>query len=890
MTPATTFGPYQLAEILDRGETGNLVRAHDTQLDRSVAIKIVCDALSQDAAFRAAFRQQALALKALRHAHIVEVIEAGVRDGVCYVVSAAPAGGSLRELLGRGEAAALPLAQRVALVAQAASALAFAHDNGFVHGSVTPDDFWLEREGEGYYVRLSDFGVGWLAIHSDAAADLWSDSLVYAMPPERCQGLDLDGRSDVYALGVILYELVAGMPPFRVTNLDMAVVQHVYTQPQPPSAYAADLSPELEVVILRCLAKQPDERFATAGELAEALQPFMPPLPAPAQPAPQPESSAQPAKTTELQPDDAPTPPVDVPGGAEAQETPATPEQPGMTEPQAETLAPATALCDPELVPQPETVVDQRAALQARARQNGRALQETRPAQPVAERVPQALIGTTVAGFHLGDYLGVSETGDVYRSLHPDHPGIVAVKLVGAALAADPAFADGFRQQIATVQALRHPNLVTLVDAGEADGFLYTAMEWLPDGSVRNLLQQRSAPNALPLQLAVEMARQVAVGLEFVHAQGFVHGCIKPNNLLIERRGRAAAPEYTVKIADLGLAWLALHSDIQADQIWPDTLIYAMPPERCQGLELDSRADLYALGVLLYELATGSVPFETKTLDTAVYRHVYTQPTSPRQLAPDIPQELEAIILKCLAKRPEDRYATAAELAAALQRILDSAALAPKAAPLVVAGDAPRIEGPFVPRVSAMDAYGRGLAARELTGEGLRVGRATSNDIVLKADAIAPHHLMLDWDGTSVLATNLAEGAVMVGERALGRNETLPWEWNAPLRLGPFWLRVEPAPIETAATAAMPTVALPIVSGEAAPAVPAEAAPAEASPGEVLSDRIGVVLDEQELTLMPGRPATCQVSLANIGPLVDHFTVTVEQVPAAWILGSPPMV
>jgi eukaryotic-like serine/threonine-protein kinase len=518
------------------------------------------------------------------------------------------------------------------------------------------------------------------------------------------------------------------------------------------------------------------------------------------------------------------------------------------------------------------------------------------------------LTNQIIGGYQLEALIGPTETGGVYRARHLAQNKLYAFKVVHPALAQEPSFRAAFRQQSALVRALRHPHIVDVAEAGVRDGLCYLVMEWLPDGTLRDLLGQRDDPaTAWSLALALDLVRQAAEALDFAHAQGFVHGSVKPNNLLlVQHNNGRVGMRYTVKLADFGLAWLAIHSETAAEAVWADSLIYAMAPERCQGLDVDGRADVYALGVILYEIATGSPPFAAQTLDAAVYRHVYTPPTPPRQLAPNLPPALEAIILRCLAKAPADRFAHAAELAAALQTILLSPALAPRPKLAANSLTAPISHTPMgavaAPHVNALDQYGRTLEARALTGDGLSIGRAPGNDLVLDAPAIESRHLLVDWDGQAALVTNLSGGNnVVIGDTTLVAGATRSWEWDEPIRLGSFWLRLEAAPPDGIPAPTGPVAQLQAFTSEMeseaiAPAVDSfkivSIAPVvahAAAPIELLTDRIGIVLDQPTLTITPGRGATFRLTLANLGNLVDHLTVTVEQAPPGWVTGPPPV-
>ncbi|MDE3228928.1 MAG: serine/threonine protein kinase, partial [Chloroflexota bacterium] len=179
------------------------------------------------------------------------------------------------------------------------------------------------------------------------------------------------------------------------------------------------------------------------------------------------------------------------------------------------------------------------------------------------------------------------------------------------------------------------------------------------------------------LGLGVGLVRQAAEGLAYAHAHGMVHRDIKPDNLLLQRlnpvateRRSETTENYLLKISDFGLARLMDEAgELTVTGMVMGTPTY-MSPEQCQGGDLDGRSDLYSLGVVLYEVATGAPPFRVKSLSEAVFKHISTPPEPPRTMQPDLPPALEEVILRCLAKRPEDRYASGLELADALDGAL----------------------------------------------------------------------------------------------------------------------------------------------------------------------------------------------------------------------------
>ena len=284
------------------------------------------------------------------------------------------------------------------------------------------------------------------------------------------------------------------------------------------------------------------------------------------------------------------------------------------------------------------------------------------------------LVGQTLGNYRIESRLGAGGMGEVYRAVHTRLNRPAAIKVLHANQAEDPTFQARFLREARAAAALSHPNIVEVFDFGEQDGASYLVMELIPDGSLRTLLRQRATGQGWSLGLGVDLVRQAAEGLAYAHAHGMVHRDIKPDNLLLHRldspeRG-ATSERYELKISDFGLARLVDDGgELTVTGMVMGTPTY-MSPEQCQGGELDGRSDLYSLGVVLYEVATGSPPFRVKSLSEAVFKHISTPPVPPREIRPDLPVTLEEVIMRCLEKRPEDRFATGTELAEALDGAL----------------------------------------------------------------------------------------------------------------------------------------------------------------------------------------------------------------------------
>src|SRR4051794_16974765 len=239
----------------------------------------------------------------------------------------------------------------------------------------------------------------------------------------------------------------------------------------------------------------------------------------------------------------------------------------------------------------------------------------------------------------------------------------VAVKVLFPEYAADPAFVVRFRREAQSAANLNHPNIVSVYDWGQEQGTYFIVMEYVEGRSLADIIK---AEGPLHPQRAAEIASDMAAALGFAHRNGMIHRDVKPGNVLISPTGQ-------VKVADFGIARaLGASADdnlTQAGSVMGTATYFS--PEQAQGLSLDPRSDLYALGVVLYEMVTGGPPFTGDNPVAIAYKHVQEQPTPPRQVNPDVPVALEAIILKLIAKTPGARYASADEVRADLRRFTD---------------------------------------------------------------------------------------------------------------------------------------------------------------------------------------------------------------------------
>ena len=251
--------------------------------------------------------------------------------------------------------------------------------------------------------------------------------------------------------------------------------------------------------------------------------------------------------------------------------------------------------------------------------------------------------------------LGSGGMADVYCAEDQQLGRRVALKLLYRHFAEDEQFVERFRREASSAAGLQHPNIVGIYDRGEWDGTYYIAMEYIEGRTLKDVIRERGPA---PPEAAVDIVLQILRAARFAHQRGIVHRDIKPHNVLIDDDGR-------VKVTDFGIA-RAGASDMTETGLIMGTSQY-LSPEQAQGKPVDARSDLYSIGIVLYEMLTGRVPFDAESPVAVALKQVSEAPVPPRELNPEIPPALDAVVLRALEKEPARRFADADEFIAALQ-------------------------------------------------------------------------------------------------------------------------------------------------------------------------------------------------------------------------------
>jgi serine/threonine protein kinase len=260
--------------------------------------------------------------------------------------------------------------------------------------------------------------------------------------------------------------------------------------------------------------------------------------------------------------------------------------------------------------------------------------------------------------YQIIEELGKGGMGTVYRALDLKLDEEVAIKVIRPEIASDPDTVIRFGHELKLARRISHRNIGRLYELMESQGHHYITMEYIPGEDLRRLIKKTKP---VPVEKAVTIAAQICEGLREAHRLGIVHRDLKPGNILIDKEGNA-------RILDFGIARSVDSEGMTRVGMTVGTPEY-MSPEQVDGRDTDERADIYSLGIILFEMVTGKRPFEGKNAFAIGYKHLMVPPQDPVQFNPDIPLDLSRFILQCLQKDRTDRYLGAAEALAELKRI-----------------------------------------------------------------------------------------------------------------------------------------------------------------------------------------------------------------------------
>ena len=548
LEPGTVLGDrYEILQRLGEGGMGAVYKARDSELERLVALKVIRPDLAGNPEILRRFKQELILARQVTHKNVIRIFDLGMAEGRKFITMDYIEGRDLKSIL--VERGKLPPEEAASIIVQVCRGLEAAHTEGVVHRDLKPQNIMVDANGR---VWVMDFGLA----RSMEMAGLTRTGALMGTPdymsPEQARGEKVDARSDLFSLGIILYEMLTGRLPFQADTMMATLLKRVQEKAIPPRTLEPAIPDRLNAIVMKCLEADVARRYQAIGEIL-----------------------------TDLAPD----------------------------------------------------------------------TQQTVAGRAQASMVSLATIGPGAQfgpRYRIESLIGEGGMGKVFKAYDKDLDRMVALKVVRTEFASDPASMQRFKQELLLASRISHRNILRIHDLGDVDGVKFISMAYVEGKDLHDLLTESGR---MPIERAVNIAKQLASALEAAHTEGVVHRDLKPRNVLIDQTDH-------VFVSDFGLA-KSLEADTTTQMTRVGEVLGTpryMSPEQAESKPADHRSDIYSFGVILYEMVTGQPPFAGDSTMQVMYQHVTQKAKSPKLLNPEVPDYLDAVILKCLEKNPDLRY------------------------------------------------------------------------------------------------------------------------------------------------------------------------------------------------------------------------------------------
>jgi serine/threonine protein kinase len=633
------------------------------------------------------FRDEAMVVVRLQHGNLVPVFDAGRHEDQIYIAMEYVDGKDLLAVWNRCAQKRVPFPVDVAvyIVKELARGLGYAHAFGglrLVHRDVSPANVLLSYTGE---VKLTDFGLARSTLKlQQTAPGIIFGKLSY-LSPEQARSEPLDGRTDLYAAGILLWELLTGHQLFPVKTAPAgdeearrdstadALARVRDPKVVAPSQVTPRVPPELDAIVMRALAREPARRYQSGEELRADLAAFL------AATTPQTDAARLAAFLRPLFHDVAESERTEredlvrsasgllsgafsaemaSTGGAPAKAD-ATPKGPSAGIPQARAGRRHT-----DTAPHPGDVPDS----------GGRRATDTPIGHDAGGRQSNPIrlgedprVGTTLGGRYLIERLcGEGAMGRVYEARHIDIGRRLAVKVLHASFRHSPEVVERFRREARAASKIGHPNIIDVTDSGTtADGAFFFVMEFLDGVDLEQLIAREGA---LPVERALVITAQLCRALHAAHASEIIHRDLKPANVMLVNR---KDDNDFLKVLDFGISRnmdlegsgddVPTRRGLTRPDVAVGTPVY-MSPEQAAGMRADALTDVYAVGGLLYEMLTATPPCAGDDVLTVLNKKATEDPVPIGKLRPELPADVQQLVMRALSRKPKDRQPSMAAL------------------------------------------------------------------------------------------------------------------------------------------------------------------------------------------------------------------------------------